>query len=250
MESRTRDFDHEPCAVLGAAMERLSAEAALLLPKAGELEDMMARAARLRDEGFGDVITYSRKIFIPLTQLCRDVCGYCTFAHPPRKGHPAFLTKEQVLEIARRGAGAGCKEALFTLGDKPELRYAKAREELAALGHATTIDYLLEAAGWVLTETSLLPHINAGVMGPEDMARLRRVAVSQGLMLETTADRLAIRGGPHFGSPDKAPAARLATIDAAGPLKIPFTSGILIGIGETRRERIETLLALRDVHDR
>jgi len=147
-------------------MERLSAEAAFLLPKTGELEDLMARAARLRDKGFGDVITYSRKVFIPLTQLCRDVCGYCTFAHPPRKGHPAFLTKEQVLEIARRGAAAGCKEALFTLGDKPELRYAKAREELAALGHATTIDYLLEAAGWVLTETSLLPHINAGVMGP------------------------------------------------------------------------------------
>jgi FO synthase len=230
--------------------QRLDAETALQLADGGALDDMLTASAELRDRGFGEIVTYSRKIFIPLTQLCRDVCGYCTFAQPPHKGESAYLSLDQVVEMARRGAEAGCKEALFTLGDKPEQRYGKARAELAGLGHGTTIDYLAEAARRVLEETGLLPHINAGVMGAPELARLRQVSVSQGLMLESAAARLSARGGPHFGSPDKVPAVRLAMIDAAGVLRIPFTSGILIGIGETPRERIEALLALREIQDR
>ena len=196
------------------------------------------------------VVTYSPKVFIPLTKLCRDVCHYCTFARPPRRGQRAYLSVDEVLAIARAGAAAGCHEALFTLGDKPELRYRVAREELAALGCSTTLDYLERCARLVLEETGLLPHLNPGVMSSEELAALRKVSVSQGIMLETASDRLSARGGPHFGSPDKLPAARLATIDAAGRERVPFTTGILIGIGESRRERIEALLAIRDLHER
>jgi FO synthase len=214
------------------------------------LASLMEEAAALRDQGHGDVVSHSRKVFIPLTQLCRDSCHYCTFAHPPRAGEGAYLSPEAVLAIARAGAEAGCREALFTLGDKPELRYRAARDALAALGHETTLSYLAAMAALVLKETGLLPHINAGVMGADDILRLRDVSVSQGLMLETAAPRLLRRGGPHFGSPDKDPAARLQTIAAAGEARVPFTSGILIGIGETREERIEALLALRALHER
>ncbi|HEV8016596.1 MAG TPA: 5-amino-6-(D-ribitylamino)uracil--L-tyrosine 4-hydroxyphenyl transferase CofH [Stellaceae bacterium] len=227
----------------------LSQNDALALTTA-DLSELVARAAALRDEAHGSVISYSRKVFIPLTQLCRDTCHYCTFAHPPRHGERAYLTPDDVLAIARAGAEAGCREALFTLGDKPELRYRAARDALARLGHATTLDYLHAMAALVLRETGLLPHINAGVMEQADIARLRDVSASQGLMLESAAERLCRRGGPHFGSPDKAPAMRLATIAAAGETAVPFTSGILIGIGETRAERIEALLALRDLHER
>jgi FO synthase len=232
-----------------AAGQRLSAEEALALADCGDLRPLMPVAAALRDKGHGELVSYSRKVFIPLTQLCRDVCHYCTFAHPPRRGEPAYLDSEQVLEIARAGARAGCREALFTLGDKPELRYGAAREALARLGHETTLSYLAEMAELVFRETGLLPHLNPGVMTRADIDRLRRVSVSQGIMLESAAERLGRRGGPHFGSPDKDPALRLQTIDAAGDAAVPFTSGILIGIGETRRERIESLLALRDLHD-
>ena len=196
------------------------------------------------------VVTYSPKVFIPLTKLCRDVCHYCTFARPPRRGQRAYLSVDEVLAIARAGEAAGCHEALFTLGDKPELRYRVAREELAALGCSTTLEYLERCARLVLEETGLLPHLNPGVMSREELAVLRKVSVSQGIMLETASDRLSRRGGPHFGSPDKLPAARLATIDAAGRESVPFTTGILIGIGESRRERIEALLAIRDLHER
>ena len=192
--------------------------------------------------------TYSRKVFAPLTQLCRDVCHYCTFAKAPARLAKPYLAPEDVLRIARRGAAAGCKEVLFTLGDKPELRYATARQALADLGFTTTVEYLAHVAGLVLAETGLLPHINAGVLTHEDYERLRPVAGSMGLMLESVSERLCRRGGPHFGSPDKAPAARLASIAAAGAARIPFTSGILIGIGETRAERLEALAALRDLH--
>ena len=195
-------------------------------------------------------MSYSRKVFIPLTQLCRDVCHYCTFAHPPRSGEPAYLHAEAVLAIARAGARAGCQEALFTLGDKPELRYAAAREALAGLGHETTLSYLAEMAQLVFRETGLLPHLNPGLLSRADIEALRRVSVSQGIMLESAAERLCERGGPHFGSPDKAPALRLETIREAGEAAVPFTTGILIGIGETRRERIESLLALRGLHER
>ena len=208
-----------------------------------------AGAARLH-AAHGGVITWSRKVFIPLTQLCRDVCHYCTFAHPPRKGERAYLTRDQVLRIAHAGAAANCKEALFTLGDKPELRYRVAREELCRLGHETTLSYLAEVASLVMEETGLLPHVNPGLLDAGDIAALRKVSVSQGIMLESAAQRLCERGGPHHGSPDKAPAARLATITLAGEAGVPFTSGILIGIGETRAERVEALLALRELHDR
>ena len=223
---------------------------ALLLADCDELERLLAVAADMRDQGYGDVVSYSRKVFIPLTQLCRDSCHYCTFAQPPRRGEAAYLTPEAVLEVARAGQRAGCKEALFTLGDKPELRYRVAREELAGLGFATTLEYLGAMAELVLKETGLLPHLNPGVMTRAEIDRLRPVSASMGIMLETAAERLSRRGGPHFGSPDKHPAVRLATIAAAGEAAVPFTSGLLIGIGETRAERIDALLALRALHER
>jgi FO synthase len=229
--------------------QHLSAADALKLADCADPRPLMRVAAALRDEGHGGLVSYSRKVFIPLTQLCRDVCHYCTFAHAPRPGEPAYLNAEQVLAIARAGARAGCHEALFTLGDKPELRYGAARDALARLGHESTLSYLAEMAGLVLRETGLLPHLNPGVMTRAYIDRLRPVSVSQGIMLESAAERLRRRGGPHFGSPDKDPAVRLETIRAAGEGAVPFTSGILIGIGETRRERIESLLALRDLHD-
>jgi FO synthase len=221
---------------------------ALALAERTDTDALCAEAAALRDAGHADRITWSRKVFIPLTQLCRDVCHYCTFAHPPRAGMVPFLDDEAVLSIARAGAAAGCKEALFTLGDKPELRWDIARHWLDARGFASTLDYLRHAAALVMRETGLLPHLNPGLMTAADLATLRPVSASMGIMLETASDRLAARGGPHFGSPDKVPEARLATIEAAGQARVPFTSGILIGIGETRRERIEALLALRALH--
>ncbi|HEV2334923.1 MAG TPA: 7,8-didemethyl-8-hydroxy-5-deazariboflavin synthase CofG [Stellaceae bacterium] len=229
---------------------RLSAADALALADCDDLAALMPPAAGLRDRGHGPLVSYSKKVFIPLTQLCRDVCHYCTFAHPPRRGEPAYLNAEAVLAIARAGARAGCKEALFTLGDKPELRYRAAKEALAGLGHDTTLSYLAAMAALVLKETGLLPHLNPGVMSQAEIEQLRAVSVSQGIMLESAAERLSRRGGPHFGSPDKAPARRLQSIAAAGEAAVPFTSGILIGIGETRAERIEALLALRDLHER
>jgi FO synthase len=214
------------------------------------LDDLCAEARSLRDQWHGRVVTYSPKVFIPLTKLCRDVCHYCTFAKPPRRGERAYMTIDEVLAVARAGAAAGCREALFTLGDKPELRYRAAREELASLGCETTLQYLARAAEAVLDETGLLPHLNPGVMRPDDLADLRRVSASMGLMLETTSTRLAERGGPHFGSPDKAPQLRLDTIAAAAEARVPFTTGILIGIGETPAERIDALLAIRELAER
>src|SRR5438105_5362835 len=233
-----------------AAGQRLSVSEALALVDCADPRPLMPIAAALRDAGHGGLVSYSRKVFIPLTQLCRDVCHDCSFAHPPRRGEPAYLSTNQVLAIARAGARAGCREALCTLGGKPELRYAAAREALAHLGHETTLSYLAAMAELVLRETGLLPHLNPGVMTWADIDRLRQVSVSQGIMLESAAERLRRRGGPHFGSPDKDPALRLETIGAAGEAAVPFTSGILIGIGETRLERVQSLLALRDLHER
>ena len=174
------------------------------------LDALMAEAAALRDAGHGRLMSYSRKVFIPLTQLCRDVCHYCTFAERPRAGRPAYLSAEQVLTIAHAGAAAGCTEALFTLGDKPELRYGAARDALAALGHATTVDYLHAMCALVLRETGLLPHVNPGILTRDETAALRDVSASQGIMLESTSERLCEPGGVHHGSPDKVPARRLA----------------------------------------
>jgi len=196
------------------------------------------------------LVTYSPKVFIPLTKLCRDVCHYCTFAQPPRRGERAYMSADEVLAVARAGAEAGCHEALFTLGDKPELRYRAARDELAELGCETTIQYLARMAELVLSEAGLLPHLNPGVMTREDLLLLRPVSASLGLMLESTSLRLAEKGMPHHGSPDKLPAARLETIRLAGELAVPFTTGILIGIGETREERVEALEAIAVLHER
>jgi len=242
--------DHRIILEAVRAGHRPTADEVMVLAQGADLVALMEVAEALTQQGHGQRVSYSRKVFIPLTQLCRDVCHYCTFAQAPKRGAPAFLSPEQVLSIARAGQQAGCKEALFTLGDKPELRYRVAREQLATLGYDSTLSYLEAMARLVMEETGLLPHLNPGVMSHDETAHLRPVSVSMGLMLESTATRLCEKGGPHWGSPDKRPEVRLAAIEAAGALHVPFTTGLLIGIGETRAERIEGLLALRDLQDR
>ncbi len=216
----------------------------------GHLPALMTQAAALRDQGFRDVITYSRKVFLPLTKLCRDVCHYCTFASTPREVGNAYMPIDEVLAAAREAAGLGCKEALLTLGERPELRYQAARDALAAMGFGSTLEYVAHVAGEIFRQTGLLPHVNPGCMDAAELAMLRKVSPSMGLMLESAAERLCEKGMPHYGSPDKQPARRLETLRLAGEMKVPFTSGILIGIGETRRERVESLLLLRDLHER
>ncbi|MEU9570013.1 bifunctional FO biosynthesis protein CofGH [Streptomyces massasporeus] len=234
------------------------AEAAVLLQARGEqLEDLSASAARVRDAGLAaagrpGVITYSKSVFIPLTRLCRDKCHYCTFVTVPgklrREGHGMFMSPDEVLDIARKGAALGCKEALITLGDKPEDRWPEAREWLDAHGYDDTLAYVRAVSIRILEETGLLPHLNPGVMSWTDFQRLKPVAPSMGMMLETTATRLwSEPGGPHHGSPDKEPAVRLRVLEDAGRSSVPFTSGVLIGIGETFEERAESLFALRKV---
>ncbi len=215
------------------------------------LDELLAEARRIRDRRFGARVTYSPKVFIPLTMLCRDHCGYCTFAKPPaRLDRGVYLSPDEVLEIARAGAAAGCHEALFTLGERPEERYPAAREALAALGYDSTVAYLAEMCRLVIEETGLLPHANAGALFPEELARLRQVSASQGMMLESLSERLHQPGGPHARCETKLPARRLATLEAAGELHIPFTTGILVGIGETRAERLEALAAIDAAHRR
>ncbi|MBA2323020.1 MAG: 7,8-didemethyl-8-hydroxy-5-deazariboflavin synthase CofG, partial [Pseudonocardiales bacterium] len=227
-------------------------EAAVLLAARGaQLDELLTVAGRVRDAGLVDagrpgVVTYSRKVFIPLTRLCRDRCHYCTFARVPHRLPAAFLERDEVLAIAREGAAAGCKEALFTLGDRPEERWPAAREWLDARGYDSTLDYVRASAIAVLEETGLLPHLNPGVLSWAELTRLKPVAPSMGMMLETTATRLwSEPGGPHYGSPDKEPAVRLRCLTDAGRVGVPFTTGILIGIGETRVERAESLFAIR-----
>ena len=229
-------------------------EAATLLAARGTaLDDLLEAAGQVRDAGLRDagrpgVVTYSRKVFIPLTRLCRDRCHYCTFATVPGRLPAPYLDRDEVLAIARAGAAAGCKEALFTLGDRPEARWPVARRWLDARGYASTLDYLRAMAIAVLEETGLLPHLNPGVMTWEELQRLRPVAPSMGMMLETTSRRLfAEPGGCHYGSPDKDPEVRLRVLDDAGRVGVPFTTGILIGIGETPVERAESLFAIRQV---
>ena len=236
---------------------------ALLTARDADLERLLAVASRVRDAApwYADGawgrtpdgrrrVTYSRKVFVPLTHLCRDACGYCTFAWPPQQDLPAYQSPEQVLEVARAGQAAGCTEVLFTLGDKPEERYPAARDWLAARGYETTLEYLRAVSIQVLEETGVLPHLNPGVMSWADLATLKQVSASMGIMLETTSTRLLAKGEAHFQAPDKEPERRLATLEDAGRLSVPFTSGLLIGIGETLGERIDTLHALRDVHRR
>ncbi len=221
---------------------------ALLAAPAQALPEICAAARRLRERCKGRTVTYSRKVFIPLTTLCRDSCGYCTFAKPPGDPAARTLNPDEVLAIARAGEKAGCKEALFSLGERPELRHELAREQLRSLGHATMLEYLRAMCVLVLCETTLIPHVNPGALTGHEISALRPVSPSMGMMLESVSERLTERGEPHYGCPDKTPDVRLKTLRAAGELCVPVTSGILVGIGEMRAERVDALLALRQLH--
>jgi FO synthase len=223
---------------------------ALLSTPAERLPVLLDAAAALRDRGRGRRITFSAKVFIPLTTLCRDYCGYCTFRKDPGEPGAFTMTPDQVLALAHAGARLGAKEALFSLGDKPEALFAEHRAFLRSMGHRTTLGYLRGVSEQVLEETGLLPHANPGLMTERDLASLREVNVSMGIMLETTSARLLAPGAAHDRAPDKVPERRLKTIARAGALAIPFTTGILIGIGETHAERVESLLAIRALHER
>ena len=225
-------------------------DVALALAEVEDTAALAAIACQMRDANHHDVITYSKKVFIPLTHLCRDVCHYCTFAKTPRRIVSPYMSVDEVLDLCREGAALGCQEALFTLGEKPELRYKAARESLAKMGFTSTLEYVAYVAERVLKETGMLPHINAGNMTAEEINFLRKVSASMGIMLESTSTRLCEKGMPHYGSPDKIPEVRLETMVLAGKQRVPFTTGILIGIGETRLERVESLLDIRDVHEK
>lgn len=231
------------------ARYQLSRDDALEMIEHTDLQALLHAASQLRDRGKGNVVTYSKKVFIPLTHLCRDYCGYCTFRADPVAGVAAYMTPDEVLAVAEAGARAGCKEALFSLGDQPERIFPEAQAALRHLGYERTLDYLAAMTELVLAKTGLLPHANPGVMGAADLERLRRSNVSLGLMLENVSPRLKQRGGPHWRAPDKAPALRLRTIEEAGRQRIAFTTGILIGIGETLAERVDSLLAIKRLHD-
>ena len=248
-ESTTGFSETLATAVAGEGLTRAQAYG-LADATGAELAALMAAASHLRDERTGRVITYSRKVFIPLTNLCRDSCGYCTFVRRPGDLAARTMTPEDVLAVAEAGHQAGCKEALFSLGDKPELRFPSYRGWLRERGYRTTLAYLRDMCELVLERTGLLPHANPGILTRTDVAALREVNVSLGLMLESVSPRLLEKGGAHRGCPDKVPNLRLATLEAAGELAVPFTTGILIGIGETRRERIDALFAIKDIHDR
>jgi FO synthase len=233
-------------------LDRAQAEA-LLQARGADFTELLSFARRVRNTGLAaagrpGIITYSKKVFIPLTRLCRDRCGYCTFATVPGRLESMYLSPDEVLDIARQGAQLGCKEALFTLGDRPEDRWRQAGEWLAEHGYASTLDYVRAMAIRVLEETGLLPHLNPGVMSASDFQRLKPVAPSMGMMLETTSKRLfETKGEAHFGSPDKDPSVRLQVLRDAGRSNVPFTTGILIGIGETLEERVDAIFALRDL---
>ena len=227
------------------------AEACALIetPPAG-LDELCARAGEVRDRGRGRTVTFSAKVFVPLTTLCRDDCGYCTFRRDPGEPGARTLEPDEVVALAQAGGRLGAKEALFSLGDRPEARFAEHRAFLRRHGQRTTLGYLRAVCARVLAESPLLPHANPGLMTERDLAALREVSVSMGLMLETVSDRLLARGMAHDRAPDKVPARRLRTLELAGKLAIPFTTGLLIGIGETPRERVDTLAAIRDLHER
>jgi FO synthase len=223
---------------------------ALVAAQGDELTTLLATAAELRDRHKGRVVTFSPKIFVPLTNLCRDFCGYCTFRKAPAEPGAKTMTLDDVLRVVRQGKELGCTEVLFSLGDKPEAIYPEMKDFLTARGYQRTLDYLFEACRVVLEETALLPHANPGVMGKGDLRRLKEVNASMGLMLESVSERLLLAGAAHDNAPDKKPAVRLRTLELAGELKIPFTTGILIGIGEDWQERIDSLLAIRELQER
>ncbi|MCC6364509.1 MAG: 7,8-didemethyl-8-hydroxy-5-deazariboflavin synthase CofG [Bryobacterales bacterium] len=222
----------------------------LLRDSSADARPLLEEAARIRARRTGRTITYSRKVFIPLTNLCRDQCGYCTFARLPEDPHAHTMTPGEVLAAAEAGREAGCKEALFSLGERPELRYPGHKRWLEERGYTSTIGYLAAMCRLVFERTGLLPHANPGTMSPDEMAQLRPFNVSMGMMLESVSNRLLRPGEAHHACPDKVPAARLGTLEAAGRLRVPFTTGILIGIGETLEERVDSLFAIRDIHRR
>ncbi len=250
MEETSRAFSTGGKLECRSAGGRFSRDEAVELAASAELDHLLDAASDLRDRSKGRTITYSKKVFIPLTHLCRDYCGYCTFRRDASEDHAAYLSPDEVLAIAEAGRRAGCKEALFTLGDQPERLFPEAREFLKQYGFKRTLDYLAAMSEMVLKKTSLLPHSNPGLMDEPDMARLKESNASLGLMLENISQRLLRPGQAHWKAPDKVPALRLRTLEIAGKLKVPFTTGILIGIGETMEERIDSLLAIRDLHDR
>ncbi|MEZ5931235.1 MAG: 7,8-didemethyl-8-hydroxy-5-deazariboflavin synthase CofG [Alphaproteobacteria bacterium] len=213
-----------------------------------DLDQLMAEAAAVRDRAFGRTVTYSRKVFVPLTNMCRDSCGYCVFVKPPSSPEARIMTPDQVMDVVRAGERLGCKEVLFSLGEKPERRYSEAREGLAALGYGRMTDYLRDICSRVVDETGLIPHVNAGTLSSEEIAMLKPVSGSMGMMLETVSKRLMEKGRAHHACPDKVPLQRLRTLERAGRARVPFTTGILIGIGETFEERVQSLEAIRDVH--
>lgn len=213
-----------------------------------ELNRLRRKAAAIRDHYWGRSVTFSRKVFIPLTNMCRNTCGYCIFVKAPNDPQSGFLAPDEVLEIARSGERLGCKEALFSLGERPERRYPEASAILARLGYETTVEYLIDACRLVLENTSLIPHVNAGTLKDDEIARLSEVSGSMGMMLENVSKRLMKPGMAHHACPDKSPVLRLRTIEAAGRIGVPFTTGILIGIGETWEERVDSLVAINEIH--
>jgi FO synthase len=239
-----------------AALERglegrgLAREDALALMEAGPLQPLLEAASAVRDRAKGRSVSYAKKVFIPLTHLCRDYCGYCTFRSDPKPGEPAYMLPDEVLAVAEAGRRAGCKEALFSLGDQPERIFPEAKAFLKNLGFERTLEYLAAMSELVLEKTGLLPHSNPGVMSPEDLRRLRETNISVGLMLESASPRLLKVGGAHWKAPDKVPSLRIRTMESAGQLSMAFTTGILMGIGETLEERVDALLAIRAVHEK
>tara|TARA_B110000196_G_scaffold67914_1_gene57642 strand:+ start:12 stop:1148 length:1137 start_codon:yes stop_codon:yes gene_type:complete len=213
-----------------------------------ELADLMNKASEKRDARWGSIVTYSRKVFVPLTNMCRDTCGYCTFVKHPDSPEANIMTPDEVLRVAKKGEVNGCKELLFSLGERPELRYEKSKEMLCALGYAKMTDYLRDMCEMVLQETSLLPHVNSGTLTNDEIDILRPVTGSMGMMLETLSRRLNRKGGAHYACPDKVPLQRLRTLKRTGKKNVPFTTGILIGIGETREERLEALREINLIH--
>ncbi len=230
----------------------VSVREAVAFGEAGESlrRELARQASAIRSAHWGDTVTYSRKVFAPLTTMCRDTCGYCTFVKHPDDPGAYIMTPDQVLATARKGEETGCKELLFSLGEKPEQRYEKAAEALAKLGYSSMIDYLAAMCALVLEETSLLPHVNAGTLTDQEIETLKPVSASMGMMLETVSNRLMQPGMPHHQCPDKTPKARLRTLETAGRNKVPFTTGLLIGIGETWAERVEALAAINEAHQR
>jgi 7,8-didemethyl-8-hydroxy-5-deazariboflavin synthase CofG subunit len=223
---------------------------ALVAAEGEELRTLLSAAAEVRDRHKGRVVTFSPKVFVPLTNLCRDFCGYCTFRKAPDEPGAKTMTLDEVLGVVRQGKRLGCTEVLFSLGDKPEAIYPEMKSFLSERGHQRTLDYLHEACRVVLEETQLLPHSNPGVMGEGDLRRLKETNPSMGLMLESVSERLLLPGGAHDNAPDKKPAVRWRTLETAGKLRVPFTTGILIGIGENWEERIDSLIAIRELHER